>query len=243
MNKRMNIAIIFAGGVGKRMHSGATPKQFLELQGKPILVYTLEHFQHSKDIDGIILVSVADWIPYCNELIARFYLDKVKAVVEGGTTGFMSIDNGLKKAVELYSEDSVVLIHDGVRPLINQRVISDCIASVRESGSAITVSPATETMIIKDENGDVGRIFDRSACQVAKAPQCFVLKDIVEVHKKAVADGFDDFIDSACLMNHYGYKLHTVTGPADNIKITTPADFFVFRAFLEARKNSEIFGV
>lgn len=239
----MNIAVIFAGGVGRRMHLGGIPKQFLELRSKPILVYTLEHFQNSKEINGIVLVSLSDWIPYCYDLIKKFHLDKVTAVVEGGKTGFLSIHNGLQKASELFPSDSVVLIHDGVRPLINQKIISDCIDSVRDFGSAITVSPAIETVITRDEEGNLDRIFDRSVCQIAKAPQCFYLNDILTIHQKAVFDGYDDFIDSACLMDHYGRTLHTVNGPNDNIKITTPTDFYAFRAFIEARENSEIFGV
>ena len=239
----MNIAVIFAGGVGKRMHMGAIPKQFLELRSKPILVYTLEHFQVSKEIDGIVLVSVSEWIPYCHELVGKFHIDKVSSIVEGGKTGFMSIHNGLQRASELYPSDSVVLIHDGVRPLINQKVISDCIASVREFGSAITVSPAIETIITRDEDGNLDKIFDRSVCQIAKAPQCFYLNDIISAHQQAISEGYDDFIDSACLMDHYGKKLHTVNGPSDNIKITTPTDFYSFRAFVEVREKTEIFGM
>ena len=239
----MNSAVIFAGGVGKRMHSGSTPKQFLELQGKPILVYTLEHFQKSRDIDGIVLVSISEWIGYCSELVKRYNLTKVDAIVPGGKTGFLSIDNGLRKAHELYPWDSVVLIHDGVRPLIDASLISSCISAVREFGSAITTAPAIETIIVDDANGDVNEIIDRSSCQIAKAPQGFILDDIFSVHQKALSEGYDDFIDSACLMHKYGVKLHSVPGPSDNIKITTPSDFYVFKAFVEARINSEIFGV
>lgn len=239
----MNITIIFAGGVGRRMHSGATPKQFLTLHGKPILVYTVENFQEATSIDGIILVSVESWISKCEELIKQYGLTKVSAIIPGGKNGFMSIDNGLRKAAEMYTADSTVLIHDGVRPLINQQIISDCINSVKDYRSAVTVSPAIETIIINNEQDRVETIFDRSICQIAKAPQCFILSDILEAHDKALKDGRDDFIDSASLMHYYGYSLHTVQGPSDNIKITTPSDFYVFRAFVEARENSEIFGV
>ena len=120
----MNIAVIFAGGVGQRMHSGSTPKQFLELHGKPILVYTLEHFQRNPRIDGIVLVSIEGWIDYCRDLLQKFRLTKVSAIVPGGSNGYESISNGLRKASELYPADSVVLIHDGVRPLIDQEIIS-----------------------------------------------------------------------------------------------------------------------
>ena len=238
----MNVAIIFAGGVGQRMHSGSTPKQFLEHRGKPILVYTLEHFQRNPRIDGIILVSVEGWIDYCRELLQKFRLTKVSAIVPGGSNGYESISNGLRKAGELYPEDTVVLIHDGVRPLIDQDIIDKDIDSVLEHGSAITVSPAIETIVIS-KDGKADEIIDRSCCKIAKAPQCFRLCDILSAHRKADEEGLTGFIDSASLMYHYGKELHMVEGPVDNIKITTPADFFVFKAFVEARENSVIFGV
>ena len=239
----MNIAIIFAGGVGQRMHSGGIPKQFLELQGKPIIVYTIEHFQRCEDIDAIILISIETWIDYCNDLIKRYGLSKVVAVIPGGNTGFESIDKGILKAKEMYSNDSIVLIHDGVRPLIDQMTIKANIASVMKYGSSITVSSAIETILKQNSHDDVEEIIDRNICQIAKAPQSFYLKDIFEAHERAKLDGIVDFIDSASLMFHYGYSLHTVVGSADNIKITTPKDFYVFKAFVEARENSEIFGV
>ena len=239
----MNIAIIFAGGVGQRMHSGSTPKQFLELYGKPILVYTIEHFQKNKNIDAIILVSIESWIEYSRDLISRFGLNKVTAIVPGGSSGYESISNGLRQAAKLYPEDSIVLIHDGVRPLINQDTITKAIEETKIYGSAITVAPAIETIAICNETGTIENIVDRSRCKVAKAPQCFILKDIINAHNKAAIEGENDFIDSATLMYHYGYNIHMIEGPADNIKITTPSDFFVFKAFIEAKENSEIFGV
>lgn len=237
----MNIAVIFAGGVGQRMHSGSTPKQFLKLRGKPIIVYTIEHFQNSASIDGIILVSLEDWIPYCEELTEKYGLSKISAIIPGGDTGFASIGNGLRKASELYPDDSIVLIHDGVRPLIDAKLIESDIDSVKKYGSAITVSESIETIVVLNES-IVSDIIDRKQCQIAKAPQCFYLKDILYYHDRAIADGFDNFIDSASLMHHYGVELHTVIGPSDNIKITTPSDFFAFKAFVELKENSEIFG-
>ena len=239
----MNVALIFAGGIGQRMHTGGMPKQFLKLHGKPILVYTIEHFQKCAEIDAIVLVSVKEWIEYCHNLVKEYSLSKVVDVVPGGITGFQSIDNGLMRIEELFPSDSITLIHDGVRPLINQSLITKCIRTTLESGSAVTVSPAKETILINDSEGRIETIIDRSKCQIAQAPQCFILSDISDAHRKAKNAGLSDFIDSVSLMKTYGYEIHTVEGPADNIKITTPADFFVFRAFVEARENSEIFGV
>ena len=238
----MNIAIIFAGGTGKRMNTRSRPKQFLELHGKPILVYTLEQFNDHPEIDGIVLVILDAWLDYCRELVERFRLRKVKAVVPGGDSALASQRNGLLKAAELFGDDSVVLIHDGVRPLIDEETISRNIASVRMYGSAITVSPAIETIAIKSESGTIGEIIERSRVEMARAPQSFYLKDILEGHCRAEADGLS-FIDSASMMQHYGYSLYTVEGAPENIKITTPNDFYTFRALVDAREDSQIFGI
>lgn len=239
----MNIAVIFAGGTGQRMNTASKPKQFLELHGKPIIIYTLEHFQNHPLINGIVLVCLESWIPYCKELLRKYHIDKVASIVPGGKSGQESIYNGLKAAKDLYPEKSVVLIHDGVRPLINEQIISDDIQSVMENGSAITVSPAIETIVMKQDDGHVGNIFDRSCCELAKAPQCFYLKDIYEAHVRALEEGKNNFIDSASIMKYYGQKLSTVEGPSENIKITTPSDFYIFRAIIDAKENMQILGL
>lgn len=238
----MNVAVIFAGGAGKRMNTTSRPKQFLELHGKPILVYTLELFQQAPSIDGIIIVMLESWITYTEELIDKYRISKVKAVIPGGETGQESIFKGTGKAHELYPEDSIVLVHDGVRPLVDIDTIEKCIKSVEDHGTAITVSPATETIALKGEDS-VGEILPRNECLLAKAPQCFRLGEFYRAHLRAIESGRSNFIDSASLMQFYGYKLHTVEGPVENIKITTPGDFYIFRAIADARENSQIFGL
>ncbi|MDY6030090.1 MAG: IspD/TarI family cytidylyltransferase [Acidaminococcaceae bacterium] len=239
----MNIAIIFAGGTGQRMKTSSKPKQFLELYGKPIIVYTLEHFQSHYLVDGIVVVCIESWIQHCKELLRKYNISKVSCVVSGGSSGQESIFNGLKAAFELYPDDSIVLIHDGVRPLINGQLITDDIECAKRKGSAITVSPAVETIILKQENGNVGAIFDRTSCEMARAPQCFYLKEIYNIHLKARKEGKNNFIDSASLMKYYGYELSTVVGPYENFKITTPADFYIFRAIIDAKKSMQILGL
>lgn len=163
---------------------------------------------------------------------------------QGGATGQESIFHGIKKAYELYEKDSIVLIHDGVRPLIDEDTITRCIESSTQYGNAVTVAAAIETVFIKgDDNYEVGTILNRNQCELARAPQCFLLKDVYEAHLLAQREGKTDFIDSASLMQYYGHKLFTVEGPADNIKITTPADFYIFRALLDANENLQIIGV
>ena len=233
-----NIALIFAGGTGQRMNSRTKPKQFLELHEKPILVYTLEKFQNNKKIDGIILVILSDWIEYTQKLVNRYYLDKVKVIVPGGSSGQDSIYNGLLAAKALYPDNALILIHDGVRPLIDEATIYADIECALKNGSAITVTPAIETITTDSVDNKVGRIIDRSKCMLARAPQCFFLDDILAAHNQAKADNLS-FIDSASLMQHYGHDLYTVVGPVENIKITTPEDFYIFRAMIDAKENKQ----
>lgn len=241
----MNYALIFAGGTGQRMNTKTRPKQFLELNGKPIIIHTIDKFEENPLIDAIVVVCVESWLPYMKELLEKYYIKKVKWVVPGGDTGQHSIRNGLytlwnDASVE---KDGLVLIHDGVRPLIDGDTISRCIACAEENGNAITVTAATETIINVTPDDKVAAILDRSVCKMARAPQTFRLRDIVGVHQKAEAEHQENMIDSAMLMEHYGFTLHTVTGPVENIKITTPPDYYIFRAIFEAQENSQIWGL
>ena len=238
----MNIAVIFAGGIGRRMNSKALPKQFLKLYGKEIIIYTLEHFEKHKDIDAIVIACVEDWIPFLNELLPKYQMKKVKKVVPGGSSGQESIYHGLLAAREISDGNSIVLVHDGVRPLINGELITKCIETVKEKGNAITVAPVIETIIRSEDNGKVSSIIDRSQCMVARAPQCFWLNELLECHEKSCQKEKFDFIDSASMMAYYGKELFIVNGPVENIKITTPMDFYTFKALCGARENSQLFG-
>lgn len=239
----MNIALIFAGGSGKRMNSKSKPKQFLELHGKEIIIYTLEHFERHPQIDAIVVVCIKEWIEYLKTALKKNNIEKVEWIVPGGETGQDSIFNGLKAIYENYSEDSIVLIHDGVRPLINAELISSNIQSVKEYGSAVTVAPVVETVMLTEHKNKVYKSIEREKCCMAKAPQSFFLKDIYAAHQKAISEGIHTKIDSATMMSDYGFSLHTVECGSENIKITTPADFYIFRALIDARENSQIFGI
>ena len=238
----MNNALIFAGGSGTRMNSKGRPKQFLQFYGKELIIHTLENFQNHPEIDNIAVVCIEDWIPYLEKILSKYQIDKVKKIVPGGKTGQESIFKGLCALNEISPKDSIVLIHDGVRPFINEEVITACIKSVKENGSAITVVPAIETIVTLDDD-KIQSMTDRSKCFHARAPQCFKVRDILTVHNQAIKDGNTNMIDSASLMRHYGYELYTVQGNIDNIKITTPADFYTFKALYEVRENQQIFGL
>lgn len=241
---KLNIAIVFAGGTGQRMNTKSRPKQFLEVHGKPILIYTLEHFENHPDINGIVVVCLESWIPYCQELLKKFHIMKVMKIVPGGDSGQESIYHGLITTQKLFPMNSIVLIHDGVRPLINEQTITDCLTCVKKNGNAVTVAPAIETIFLKAKNKNhVGKILNRASCVVAKAPQCFYLKDIWAAHQKAIKENKYDFIDSASMMQYYGQELFIVNGPYENIKVTTPSDFYIFRSLLDAQENLQILGL
>lgn len=238
----MTNALIFAGGSGTRMNSRGRPKQFLQFYGRELIIHTLENFQDHPEVDGIVIACIAGWIDYLRRLLDKFGMTKVRAVVPGGATGQESIYSGLLALHGYAPDDSVVLVHDGVRPFVSRELISSCIRSVGEHGSAITVTPATETIVTTDGNRITG-ITDRSRCFHAKAPQCFRLGDLLQAHERARSQGIRDMIDSASLMRWAGYELYTVCGSTDNIKITTPADFYTFKALCEVREQQQIFGL
>lgn len=241
----MNFALIFAGGTGTRMHTKTKPKQFLELNGKPIIIHTIEHFENHPEIDRIVVVCVKEWISYLNELIKKFHIRKVSSVIPGGRTGQESIFLGLsyiEEHLSRNSEEDLVLVHDGVRPLIDGELISRNIDCAKKCGNAITISPIVETVIKVNSENEIIETIDRERCRNAKAPQTFHLKEIMECHKKARSAG-RAFIDCATMMASYGYRLYTVPCGSENIKITTPADFYIFRAICEAKENSQIWGI
>lgn len=240
----MNIGLIFAGGVGMRMHTRGIPKQFLKVNGKPIIVHTVEIFENTSEIDAVVVVVPNDSISLMANLVSKFNLSKVRNIVSGGDTGQLSIFSGLKAAKKMSnSEKDIVIIHDGVRPLINGDVINNNIQSVKEKGSAITVAPAKETLIIVNNDQKIESVLARDKSRIAKAPQSFYLHEILDIEEKAIASGKNNFVDSSTLMAFYGKKLFTVEGPYENIKITTPDDFYMFKALFDARENAQIFGI
>lgn len=239
----MNIGVIFAGGVGSRMKSKGRPKQFLEVHGKPIIVHTLEIFENNPEIDATIVVCISEWLDFMNDLVGKFNLKKVKSVVPGGETGQISIFNGLEAAEKIADgKDDIVLIHDGVRPLIDEELLSNNIKVVKESGSAITSVAAKETVVLINDNNEIEEVVDRTRSYIAKAPQSFFLSEILKIQRDAISKGITNAIDSSTLMGMYNKKLTIVEGPYENIKITTPDDFYTFKALFDAKENAQIYG-
>ena len=236
----MNFALIFAGGVGQRMNTISLPKQFLEVHGKPIIVHTVEHFQKCSEIDAIVVVCLSEYIDYMVSLKEHYNLSKIARIVPGGDCGQESIFHGLEAIYGLtVSADDIVLIHDGVRPLIDEKTIRENIDCVKRYGTCITVAKAIETVVLLQQE-HVKEVVDRSECYLGRAPQSFFFQDIYQAHQKARAMEKYDFIDSALMMQFFGYKLHTVLGPVNNIKVTTPMDYYMFKAILDVKENEQI---
>lgn len=240
----MNIAIIFAGGVGRRMNNTGLPKQFLKIHNIPIIIHTLKVFEKCNEIDAIVIACVSSHMDYMQEIIEEYRITKVKKIVEGGETGQLSIYNALKAAKKIGKDkDDIVLVHDGVRPIIDSDLIIRNIETVKKYGSAISSVPQKETTImLEKEKKKIENITDREYTYIARAPQSFYLNELLECHEKILKEGENNCIDSASLMMRYGKKLAIVECNTDNIKITTPDDYYIVKAILEARENKQIFG-
>ncbi|MBR4083463.1 MAG: 2-C-methyl-D-erythritol 4-phosphate cytidylyltransferase [Lachnospiraceae bacterium] len=238
----MVTALIFAGGTGKRMNSRSKPKQFLEMHGKPIIIYTLEHFEYHNEIEQIVIVCLADWIEELKGMLKRYGITKVVKIVPGGETGHDSIYNGLNAMQDNTKENDIVLIHDGVRPLINDELITQNIEAVRKYGNAITAEASRESVVRSEDGQQILEMPSRDQMYIAKAPQSFYYGDIMEVYEKAQSDGRKS-IDSSHLCSMYGVPLFMIPSTKNNIKITEPADYYVYKALYEALEGQQIFGL
>lgn len=240
----MNIAIIFAGGSGVRMGAGV-PKQFLEINGKPIIVHTLQLFQYHNQIDKIYISVLEEYISYMEDLVEEYRLSKVAKVISGGDTAQDSIYNALKCAQAENPEDSIVLLHDGVRPFVSYDVISRNIAGVKENGNAITCTSCFETILVSKSGDQVDDVPYRKETFAAQAPQSFYLKDIIAAHDvvRASENGYENMVDACTIIRSQNIPAHMVPGNRGNIKVTTPEDVYMFRALLQYKENEQAFGL
>lgn len=238
----MNYALIFAGGTGQRMKNSSRPKQFLELYGKPIIVYTLEVFESHPKIDGVVVSCVAGWIDHLWRLVKKYDLEKVFCIVEGGKTSQESKLNALEALEKKCEPDDLVLMHDAVRPFVTHDLIDRNIECARDRGNAITVDPFTETGVVSEDGESVEDVIDRSKLYIAKAPQTFYFRDVFFAHRRAVNMPDSVTIDTCTIMKELGYELHFVQCDDTNIKITRPEDFYIFKALYDLRESRSVLG-
>ncbi len=231
----MNIAMIIAGGSGNRMHQDI-PKQFLTVNEKPVIIYTLEVFQKHPAIDEIVVVCIEGWEKVLWAYVRQFNLTKVTAIVKGGNCGQNSIYRGLEEIEKEHAQEDIVLIHDAIRPMVSEEIISDCISKTAEYGSAIACIPCAEAMLVSENQENSNRIFDRNHLKRTQTPQGFRIGKLLEVHKKALEQGITNSTASCTLMVEMGQEVHFSKGSEKNIKLTTVEDIDIFKALLLAKR-------
>ena len=232
-----NIALIIAGGVGARMGQDI-PKQFLTVYDKPVIVYTMEAFQSHPEIDAIEVVCIDDWKGALLAYAKQFGIAKLENIVSGGKNGQDSIRNGLYDIAERHNkEDDIVLIHDAIRPMVSQEIITDNIRVCRENGNAITVVPCTAAMLKTYDSLSTTEQVSRDNLKITQTPQAFFVKDIVEAHKEALRKGITNSVASCTMYIELGRKLYMSQGSEKNLKLTTTEDIEIFKALLGAKKD------
>lgn len=233
----MNITLLLAGGSGRRMEQNI-PKQFLEINGKPVIAYTMERFEKHPDIDGMIVVCIAGWQEHLKQIIREYHITKVIDVIEGGANGQESICRGVKYLEARYPKDALVLVHDAIRPMVSQKIISDAIAVCRCRGSAIAMIPCVEAMLYSENQTSSGRVYKREYLKRTQTPQALPLGDLAELHRQAGERGITDSTATCTLMIELGHEVYFCAGSEQNIKLTTQDDLMIFRALLLLEKES-----
>lgn len=232
----MNIAMLIAGGKGVRMHQDI-PKQFLNINDKPVIVYTMQAFQKHPQIEAILVVCIDGWQEILKAYASQFNITKLKWIVPGGSNGQASIKNGIAELEQHCSKEDIVLIHDAIRPNVSQEIISGCIAQCRLKGSAITVIPCMEAMLLKEDNYSSRKLIDRDTLARTQTPQAFSLGKLLWAHQEAEKRGITDSVATCSLMVALGEKIYFSAGSEKNLKITTTEDIEIFKALLLAKKD------
>ncbi|MCP4681626.1 MAG: 2-C-methyl-D-erythritol 4-phosphate cytidylyltransferase [Desulfobacterales bacterium] len=223
------VAIIPAAGSGVRMGNDR-PKQFLDLDNRPLLAATLQPFQKCRAVDAVFLVVPSKDMEYCQkEIVEKFKLDKVRKIVPGGDRRQDSVRLGLAATNADYD---LVLIHDGVRPVISESIIELVIDEARTNRAVITGLPARETVKMVGENREVVSTYERKQVWLIQTPQAFRYKDILAAHEKAMQDSREEATDDSVLVEKLGIPVKVVQGSEKNIKVTTPNDLELARFLL-----------
>ena len=230
----MNIGLIIAGGVGARMLS-AIPKQFITVDDKPIIIYTLEAFEKHPEIDVIAVVCIEGWEIILQNYAKEYNITKLKHIAPSGKVGQESIKNGLDELAKYYSNDDIVLIHDAIRPMVSHEIISECISVTKEKGNAIVCIPCQEAMMETEDGASSTSSYPRDNLKRTQTPQGFKLGNILETHKKAKEMGITNSIASCTLLVETGQKVYFSKGSEKNIKLTTTEDLAIFRALLHGQ--------
>ncbi|WP_434793756.1 Ribitol-5-phosphate cytidylyltransferase [Terrisporobacter petrolearius] len=223
-------AVIFAGGVGSRMKYSDIPKQFIEVEGKPIIIHTLEKFDNHPQIDKIVVSCLENWIQILEWEIQKYNLEKVVSIVKGGSNGHESIHNGLVELEKNSSKDDIVLICDGVRPMITEQLITNCIEETKKYGTAVPVTPSIDSVLESNDGVFCNKNYERSTMYITQAPQGYYMEKIMWAHDEAKRRNIDVPTSSSELLIELGEKVHLFIGERQNIKVTTPEDLYTLRS-------------
>ena len=226
-----NYVILLAGGVGKRMHSDI-PKQFLEVNDKPIIVHTIERFQKNPQIEKIVVVCVKKWIDRVKELVAKFNLSKVQWIVEGGSTGHDSISNGIFFLKDKIETNDFVIIHDAVRPVLPQALINEVLRVAHEKGNASSSIVCHPPIVYTVDFISGIKDIDREHVMLTASPQVFNYGLALKCYEQAKKEDRHDFTFTSSLLIHCGERVYFAKGSTNNIKITTREDLALFKALL-----------
>lgn len=230
-----NLALIIAGGSGARMHQ-SIPKQFLSVNERPVIIYTLEAFQNHADIDAIAVVCIEGWEQVLWAYARQFNINKLKYVVPGGKNGQDSIRNGVFELEKYYDPEDIVLIHDSIRPMVSADIISDCIVKTKKFGCAIATIPCAEAMLQTEDGLSSTSSYPRDHLKRTQTPQGFPLGKICDLHRRALERGITNSVASCTLMIEMGEQVHFSMGSEKNIKLTTVDDIDIFKALLLAKR-------
>lgn len=232
-----NIVLIIAGGVGARMGQDI-PKQFINVYDKPVIVYTLEAFQKHPSIDAIEVVCLDGWHDVLWAYAKQFGIAKLENIVSGGKNGQDSIRNGLYDIASRHNgSDDIVLVHDAIRPMVSNDIISDNIRVCRQYGNAITVVPCTAAMLKTFDSLSTEEQVPRDNLKITQTPQAFFLQDIIAAHKEALEKGITNSVASCTMYIELGRKLYMSAGSEKNLKLTTAEDIEIFKALLNVKKD------
>lgn len=234
----MNYALIIAGGSGNRMGQDI-PKQFMHVDNCPIIVHTMKCFQNHPDINGIAVVCLKGWETVLQSYANQFLIDKLKWIFPGGDTGMESIHNGIYGLKEAGCDDEdLVLIHDAVRPLLSQDIISSNIAICKAYGYAITGIQCREAILESEDGFTSTNSIPRDKLIRTQTPQTFRLKNIIDVHEQAKLMNIENSVSSATLVAEVGGRtMHIVPGSEKNIKVTTVEDLEIIKALMHVHKE------